>query len=189
MRLADDLHGDQCDRFWDVFWRSCQIFQRRRLSSAMNSFAGAHHSRAGMDTARNFCCNRGDTLFSRREHRVAQSRCQCYPSRCALEEGAFATMWGGLGRSVLTRSRTGSAKSTTMAAIRNSSVAMISHTKLLEGQAGTEQLGPAGNLLADALVLPGLVPPYQERSAQQCLLHVQRGQRLRQDLVGTTNTT
>jgi len=42
-----------------------------------------------------------------------------------------------------------------MGAIRNSKVAMMSHTRLSEGQAGTDNFGKARQLLADPLVLLG----------------------------------
>jgi len=108
-------------------------------SSAMNSFAGA--ITAGLHGyGQKLWCNRGDTLFPGGSTAWANLDASANPPDVLLEEGAFAVMWG-VGDVQFYPESDWKRQVDTMAAIRNSSVAMISHTKLLEGQAGTDNWG------------------------------------------------
>jgi putative glycosyl hydrolase-like family 15 (GHL15) protein/Big-like domain-containing protein len=108
-------------------------------SGAMNSFAGA--ITAGLHGyGQKLWCNRGDTLFPGGSTAWRNLDASATPPDVLLEEGAFAVMWGA-GDVQFYQESDWKRQVDTMAAIRNSSVAMISHTKLLEGQAGTDNWG------------------------------------------------
>jgi hypothetical protein len=108
-------------------------------SSAMNSFVGA--ITAGLHGyGQKLWCNSGDTLFPNGRAAWANLDASASPPDVLLEEGAFATMWG-VGDVQFYPESDWKRQVDTMAAIRNSSVAMMSHTKLFEGQAGTDNWG------------------------------------------------
>jgi hypothetical protein len=110
-----------------------------RWSGAMNSFAGA--VTAGLHGyGQKLWCNRGDTLFPAGSTAWANLDASANPPDVLLEEGAFAVMWG-VGDVQFYQESNWKRQVDTMAAIRNSSVAMMSHTKLSEGQAGTDNWG------------------------------------------------
>src|SRR5437879_29129 len=108
-------------------------------SSAMNSFAGA--VTAGLHGyGQKLWCNRGDTRSPGGSTAWANLDASANPPDALMEEGAFAVMYG-LGDVQFYQETDWKRQVDTMAAIRNSSVAMISHTKLLQGQAGTDNWG------------------------------------------------
>lgn len=108
-------------------------------SSAMNSFAGA--ITAGLHGyGQKLWCNRGDTLFPGGSAAWRNLDASASPPDVLLEEGAFAVMWGA-GDVQFYQESDWKRQVDTMAAIRNSGVAMISHTKLSADQAGTDNWG------------------------------------------------
>ena len=108
-------------------------------SSAMNSFAGA--ITAGLHGyGQKLWCNRGDTRFPGGSTAWGNLDASASPPDALLEEGAFAVMWG-VGDVQFYPESDWKRQVDTMAAIRNSSVAMMSHTKLSEGQVGTDNWG------------------------------------------------
>jgi hypothetical protein len=97
-------------------------------SNAMNSFAGA--ITAGLHGyGQKFWCNRGDTRFPRGSTAWRDLDASASPPDVLLEEGAFAVMWG-VGDIQFYQESDWKRQVDTMAAIRNSKVAMLSHTKL-----------------------------------------------------------
>jgi len=148
-------------------------------SAAMNSFVEAISN--GMRAyGQKLWCNRGETRSVDGSAAWLSLDNGASPPDVLLEEGAFAVEWGS--DTQFYPELDWKRQIDTIAAIRNSKVATMSHTKLMDGQSGTDK-GPAGELRADAVVRAGLVPARQERRAGQCLLHVQRRQRLQPDLV------
>jgi hypothetical protein len=108
-------------------------------SSAMNSFAGAITT--GLHGyGQKLWCNRGDTRFPGGSAAWGNLDASASPPDVLLEEGAFAVMWG-VGDVQFFQESDWKRQVDTMAAVRNSSVAMISHAKLSRGQAGTDNWG------------------------------------------------
>src|SRR5207302_8959173 len=111
-------------------------------SSAMNSFAGAIS--AGLHGyGQRLWCNRGNTRFPAGSTAWANLDASASPPDVLLEEGAFAVMWGP--SAVQFSPESGWKRQlNTMSAIRNSRVAMLSHTKLSQApemDTGTDNWG------------------------------------------------
>jgi hypothetical protein len=108
-------------------------------SAAMNSFVGAIS--AGLHGYRQkLWCNRGDSNTSEGNLAWLTLDSSASPPDVILEGGAFAVSWGS-GAVFFYGESDWKNQVDTMGAIRNSKVAMMSHTKLLEGQAGTDNYG------------------------------------------------
>src|SRR6266850_3453977 len=108
-------------------------------SAAMNSFVGAIS--AGLHGySQKLWCNRGDSRTSDGNLAWLTLDSSASPPDVILEEGAFAVSWGS-GAVFFYGESDWKNQVDTMGAIRNSKVAMMSHTKLLEGQAGTDNYG------------------------------------------------
>ncbi len=108
-------------------------------SGAMNSFATA--ITAGLHAyGQTLWCNRGETGTVDGSAAWRDLDSSPTPPDVLLEEGAFAVMWG-IGDTQFYPEAEWKLQVDTMAAIRNSSVAMMSHTKLPEGGTGTDNWG------------------------------------------------
>ncbi len=108
-------------------------------SAAMNSFAGA--ITAGLHgVGQKLWCNRGETRTVDGSAAWQTLDNSASPPDVLLEEGAFAVQWGSANTQFYTESEW-KRQVDIMGAIRNSKVAMLSHTKLLEGQSGTDNFG------------------------------------------------
>ena len=108
-------------------------------SAAMNSFAGA--ITAGLHgVGQKLWCNRGETSTLDGSAAWKTLDNAATPPDVLLEEGAFAVQWGNANTQFYTESEW-KRQVDIMGAIKNSKVAMLSHTKLLEGQAGADNYG------------------------------------------------
>ena len=142
--IADGVFADNCTATNVIDFGAYSAVPTKypddaRWSGAMNSFAGA--ITAGLHGyGQKLWCNRGDTRFAGGSAAWGNLDASASPPDVLLEEGAFAVMWG-VGDVQFYQESDWKRQVDTMAAIRNSSVAMISHTKLSEGQAGTDNWG------------------------------------------------
>ncbi|HUF21540.1 MAG TPA: heparin lyase I family protein [Burkholderiales bacterium] len=108
-------------------------------AGAMNSFANA--ITAGMHAFnQKLWCNRGDTRTADGSAAWQALDNSASPPDVVLEEGAFAVQWGKAHTNFYSETEW-KRQIDTMGAIRNSSVAMLSHTKLMDGQTGVDNLG------------------------------------------------
>jgi hypothetical protein len=110
----------------------------------MNSFAGA--ITAGLRAhGQKLWCNRGETRFAGGRNAWLQLDAGANPPDALLEEGAFAVMWGSPAWAVqFFPEAEWKLQVDTLAAIRNSRVAMLSHTKLSQNpgtDTGADNLG------------------------------------------------
>lgn len=113
-------------------------------SAAMNSFAAAITS--GLHgRGQKLWCNRGETRFPNGSNAWLQLDGSTSPPDVLLEEGAFAVIWGSPTWAVQFYPEADWKRQVdTLAAIRISRVAMLSHTKLLPdpgADTGTDNLG------------------------------------------------
>jgi chitodextrinase len=108
-------------------------------SAAMNSFASA--ITAGMHVqGQKLWCNRGETRTVDGAAAWQSLDNSATPPDVLLEEGVFAVQWGP-GDVWFHDETEWKRQLDTMAAIKHSKVAMMSHTDLAEGQSGTDNLG------------------------------------------------
>ncbi|HKQ23581.1 MAG TPA: putative glycoside hydrolase, partial [Burkholderiales bacterium] len=108
-------------------------------SAAMNSFAGAITS--GLHgVGQKLWCNRGETRTVDGSAAWKSLDNSASPPDVLLEEGAFAVQWGSANTQFFDETEW-KRQVDIMGAIKNSKVAMLSHTKLLEGQSGTDNFG------------------------------------------------
>ncbi|HEX7952951.1 MAG TPA: putative glycoside hydrolase [Burkholderiales bacterium] len=106
---------------------------------AMNDFAGAVTAGAHR-YGQKLWCNRGETRNEDGHAAWIALDRSASPPDVLLEEGAFAVAWGPWAVQFYQESEW-KRQVDTVAAIRNSNVAVMSHTKLLEDQAGTDNWG------------------------------------------------
>jgi len=105
----------------------------------MNSFAGA--ITAGLHGyGQKLWCNRGDTRSVDGSAAWLTLDAAASPPDVLMEEGAFAVMWGS-GAVYFYEESDWKRQVDTMGAIKNSKVAILSHTQLLPGQSGTDNWG------------------------------------------------
>ncbi len=108
-------------------------------SGAMNSFAAS--LTAGMHGyGQKIWCNRGGTSTVDGSAAWLALDASSSPPDVVLEEGVFAVQWGG-GDTQFFPEADWKRQLDTMAAIRNSKVAMMSHTKLSDGMSGIDNWG------------------------------------------------
>jgi hypothetical protein len=142
--IADGVFADECIAIKLIDFGAYSGIPAKYSSnvdwgSAMNSFASA--ITAGLHGyGQKLWCNRGDTRFPVGSSAWGSLDASASPPDVLLEEGAFAVMWG-VGDVQFYPESDWKRQVDTMAAIRNSSVAMMSHTKLFQGQAGTDNWG------------------------------------------------
>src|SRR6266850_2497213 len=106
---------------------------------AMNSFVEA--ITAGLHgVGQKLWCNRSETRMLEGSAAWRALDAGANPPDVLLEEGAFAVAWGSAAVQFYQESEWKRSVDT-MGAIRNSKVAMMSHTQLTEGQAGTDNWG------------------------------------------------
>jgi Hypothetical glycosyl hydrolase family 15 len=106
---------------------------------AMNSFASAITAELH-GVGQKVWCNRGETKMLEGSAAWRALDASANPPDVLLEEGAFAVGWGDAAVHFHQESEW-KRQVDTMGAIRNSKVAMTSHTQLAEGEVGTDNLG------------------------------------------------
>jgi chitodextrinase len=112
-------------------------------SAAMNGFVKA--IAAGVHAyGQKLWCNKGETWTAGGVAAWLDLDGSASPPDVLLEEGAFAVKWGN-GATQFFAEASWKRQVDIMGAMRNSSVAMLSHTDLLDGQSGTDNWGlPVG---------------------------------------------
>ena len=108
-------------------------------SAAMNAFTGAIAS--GVHAyGHKLWCNKGDTASAEGVAAWLELDGSASPPDVLLEEGAFAVKWGN-GATQFFPEANWKRQVDVMGAMQNSSVAMLAHTDLYEGQSGTDNWG------------------------------------------------
>jgi len=139
--VADGVFADGCAalNFGSYTAIPAKYPDTARWNVAMNSFAEA--ITAGLrGVGQKSWCNRGATRMLEGSAAWRALDAGANPPDVLMEEGAFAVGWGPAAVQFYEESEWKRSVDT-MGAIRNSKVAMVSHTKLTEGQAGTDNLG------------------------------------------------
>jgi hypothetical protein len=139
--VADGVFADGCAalNFGSYTAIPAKYPDTARWNVAMNSFAEA--ITAGLrGVGQKSWCNRGATRMLEGSAAWRALDAGANPPDVLMEEGAFAVGWGPAAVQFYKESEWKRSVDT-MGAIRNSKVAMVSHTKLTEGQAGTDNLG------------------------------------------------
>ena len=139
--VADGVFADNCIAvgFRGYSGAPAKYPTNAQWSDAMNSFAAT--ITAGLHAyGQKLWCNRGETRTVDGSAAWQGLDSSTSPPDVLLEEGAFAVMWG-IGDTQFYPEAEWKLQVDTMAAIRNSSIAMISHTKLPEGGTGTDDWG------------------------------------------------
>ena len=108
-------------------------------SNAMNAFTSAIS--AGLHAqGQKLWCNKGDTASAEGVAAWLELDNRASPPDVLLEEGAFAVKWGN-GATQFFPEANWKRQVDILGAMRNSRVAMLSHTDLVEGQSGTDNWG------------------------------------------------
>src|SRR3989449_9562482 len=139
--VADGVFGDDCAalNFGPYTAIPAKYPDTARWNVAMNSFVEA--ITAGLrGVGQKLWCNRGATRMLEGSAAWRALDASANPPDVLMEEGAFAVAWGPAAVEFYEESEWKS-QVDTMGAIRNSKVAMLSHTRLTEGQAGTDNWG------------------------------------------------
>jgi chitodextrinase len=139
---ADGLFVDNCLTFsaaGGYSATSAKYPTNAAWSAAMNAFtngitAGAHAH------GQKLWCNKGDTTTADGSAAWLALDDGASPPDVLLEEGAFAVKWGN-GVTQFFPEANWKRQVDTMGAMRTTSVAMLAHTKLFEGQSGTDNWG------------------------------------------------
>ncbi len=141
--VADGVFADNCTalNFGPYTAVPAKYPNTATWNVAMNSFASA--ITAGMHGfGQKSWCNRGATTMLEGSAAWRALDASANPPDALMEEGAFAVEWGYA--AVQFYAESGWKRQVdTMGAIRKSKVAMMSHTQLTEGQAGTDNWGKA----------------------------------------------
>jgi chitodextrinase len=108
-------------------------------SAAMNSFSSG--ITAGVHAyGQKLWCNKGETRSAAGSAAWLALDSSASPPDVLLEQAAFAVSWGS-GAVFFYGESDWKRQIDTMGAVRNSKIALMGHTKLLEGQAGTDNYG------------------------------------------------
>jgi hypothetical protein len=139
--IADGVHADNCTalNFGPYSAVPSTYPDSAAWNAAMNSFASA--ITAGMrGVGQKLSCNRGETRGLQGSAAWRALDASADPPDVLGEEGAFAVGWGPWAVHFYQESEW-KRSIDTMGAIRNSKVAMLSHTQLAEDQVGTDNYG------------------------------------------------
>jgi hypothetical protein len=139
--IADGVFADNCiaRNFGGYTAVPAKYPDNASWSVAMNSFVKA--ITAGLrGVGQKSWCNRGETRTLEGSAAWRALDASANPPDALMEEGAFAVGWGGDAVQFYQESEWKRSVDT-MGAIRNSKVAMMSHTQLTAGQAGTDNFG------------------------------------------------
>jgi chitodextrinase len=139
--VADGVFADGCTPLLNGSYSAVPSFYATNAawSSAMNDFASS--ITAGLfGYGQKVWCNRGGsgTVDGASAWRALDQTAS--PPDVVLEEGAFAVSWGSAAVEFYSEAAW-KRQIDTIGAISNSKVAVASHTKLLEGQSGTDNYG------------------------------------------------
>src|SRR3989440_571147 len=109
------------------------------FSAGMNSFVSAI-STGLHGFGQKLWCNKGETRSAIGSAAWRALDASASPPDVFLEEGAFAVMWGPWAVQ-FTQESEWKNQIDTMAALKNTKAAMLSHTQLVEGQSGSDNFG------------------------------------------------
>jgi chitodextrinase len=153
---VESVKADVFDQVWaadGVFVDNCLTFSaaggysaasakypgNAAWSAAMNAFTNG--ITAGVQAhGQKLWCNKGDTTTADGAAAWLALDDGTSPPDVLLEEGAFAVKWGN-GVTQFFPEANWKRQVDTMGAMRNTNVAMLAHTKLFEGQSGTDNWG------------------------------------------------
>jgi chitodextrinase len=153
---VESVKADVFDQVWaadGVFVDNCLTFSaaggysatsakypgNAAWSAAMNAFTNA--ITAGVQAhGQRLWCNKGDTVSAEGAAAWLELDNGATPPDVLLEEGAFAVKWGN-GVTQFFPEANWKRQVDTMGAMRNTNVAMLAHTKLFDGQSGTDNWG------------------------------------------------
>src|SRR5258706_3415824 len=140
--VADGVFTDDCVAFpAQVGYSAASVKYPTNAawSAAMNSFVSA--ITIGLHgVGQKLWCNKGETQSVDGGAAWLALDASANPPDVLLEEGAFAVSWGPWDVQFLTKSEW-ERQIDTMAALKNTQVAMLSHTQLSAGQSGSDNLG------------------------------------------------
>ena len=139
--VADGVFADNCPTFAGAgsysaapAWYSTNA----AWSAAMNAFVGAITT--GLHAAgQKLWCSKGYTGTTEGRNAWISLDVSANPPDALLEQGAFAVQWGNATTQFYDET-TWKQQVDILGAIKKSKVAMLSHTKLLEGQSGVDNL-------------------------------------------------
>ncbi len=140
--VADGVFTDDCVAFpAQVGYSATSVTYSTNaaFSAGMNSFVSAITT--GLHGyGQKLWCNKGESRSVDGGAAWLALDASANPPDVFLEEGAFAVMWGPWAVQFLTESEW-KRQIDTMAALKNTQVAMLSHTQLSAGQSGSDNLG------------------------------------------------
>jgi len=140
--VADGVFTDDCVAFpAQVGYSATSVTYSTNaaFSAGMNSFVSAITT--GLHGyGQKLWCNKGESRSVDGGAAWLALDASANPPDVFLEEGAFAVMWGPWAVQFLTESEW-KRQIDTMAALKNTQVAMLSHTQLSAGQTGSDNLG------------------------------------------------
>ena len=140
--VADGVFTDNCVAFpaqVGYSATSVKYSTNAAFSAAMNSFVSAITT--GLHGyGQKLWCNKGETRSVGGSAAWLSLDARANPPDVFLEEGAFAVMWGGRAVQFLEESEW-KRQIDTIAALRNTKAATLSHTQLFAGQTGSDNFG------------------------------------------------
>lgn len=140
--VADGIFADNCTalNFGPYTAVPAKYPNTAAWNVAMNSFASAITAEL-RTVGQKVWCNRGETRTLEASAAWRALDASANPPDVLMEEGAFAVTWGGhMGTQFLPEPQWKSSVDT-LSGIRNSKVAIMSHTTLSEDEAGTDNWG------------------------------------------------
>jgi chitodextrinase len=140
--VADGIFADNCLTRADAGGYSAtpaRYPSGTAWSAAMNNFVQG--VTAGLAAhGQKLWCNRGETRLAEGSSAWLALDASANPPAIVMDEGAFAVEWGGVSTQFFPEAEW-KRQLDTIGAIRNSKVSLMSHTKLMDGQSGTDNWG------------------------------------------------